>query len=545
MGKNTNLESALAEKDSQIARLEFDLQIYAARTSQMHTHLLSTLDDMDDLRSSHERELACETRAKLKLSEKLDRYVDEIKVAERSRDDMKEIVSIVLKKEKSALFFMLIPLDPLLDLEPVKTHNSDLTRSFTSALISSLREELDAERRAHKRTRDETAAQILELNAKLARRDAELEAYVVHPGPLLVTAQSADIRAIKMNHQHPSAISRKKHDVQPTQPPPPPLAGVAFTAEEATRILGFTAARNKVLELEVQAFSRRLEEASRAVSHHAGNDIEERGGRERSGERATSRPPDGNATRPPQGKLTESFPHHPPDYSCRSYHPRPLPTRSRPELNDQIDILSSGIDAFKRERGAIREIIAREGQGDRAVANGGSREDAVLLVQDECARLMSEIETLRQEVDVIRLAGERREEQLQKEIDELRREMSTRQELTEKYSVALMAPPKTEALSNASQIAQNAAGASGNGNSENDEESMELETPYTRQFSPSKGRACRRVTVAATSIHSRYLSQIHPTIPVWLPSIITGPDITPWHRPAENGGRWIQTNTNN
>ncbi|OBZ65246.1 hypothetical protein A0H81_14739 [Grifola frondosa] len=377
------------------------------------------------------------------------------------------------------------PLEPLLESKPIETHNSDLSQSFTSALTSSLREELDAERRAHKRTREETAAQILELNAKLARRDAELEAYVAHPGPLLLTAQSADVRAIKMNHQHASAISRKKHDVQPTQLPPPPLADVAFTAEDATRILGFTAARNKVLELEVQGFSRRLEEARRAAPHHARH--------ERSA----------------------------PDYSPRSYHPMRLrsvrrqPPSGSPslrhqlqELNDQIDILSSGIDAFKRERGAIRETIAREGQGDRAVANGGSREDAVLLIQNKCARLMSEIETLRQEMDVIRLAGERREEQLQKEIDELRRELSTRQELTEKYSVALTAPLETKALSNASQIAQNAAGASSNGNSENDEESisMELETPLHPTILSLEGED------VSTSHSGRYINP--PSVPL-------------------------------
>ena len=68
------------------------------RISQMQARLMATLDELDASRTAHQREMKAERRAKERLSEKLDRYVDEIRRAEAERDEMREVVSILVEK---------------------------------------------------------------------------------------------------------------------------------------------------------------------------------------------------------------------------------------------------------------------------------------------------------------------------------------------------------------------------------------------------------------------------------------------------------------
>ena len=55
-------------------------------------------DELDAARAVHERELKTERCAKDKLSEKLDRYLDEVRRAEGERDEMREVVAILVEK---------------------------------------------------------------------------------------------------------------------------------------------------------------------------------------------------------------------------------------------------------------------------------------------------------------------------------------------------------------------------------------------------------------------------------------------------------------
>ena len=59
---------------------------------------MATLDELDASRDAHRLELKAERRAKEKLSEKLDRYLDEVKRADAERDEMREVVSILVEK---------------------------------------------------------------------------------------------------------------------------------------------------------------------------------------------------------------------------------------------------------------------------------------------------------------------------------------------------------------------------------------------------------------------------------------------------------------
>ena len=82
----------------QVARLQKELQLCNLRLSQMQARLMATLDDLDASRNAHQVELKAERRAKERLSEKLDRYLSEVRRADAERDEMREVVSILVEK---------------------------------------------------------------------------------------------------------------------------------------------------------------------------------------------------------------------------------------------------------------------------------------------------------------------------------------------------------------------------------------------------------------------------------------------------------------
>ena len=90
----------------QIEKLGVLIQAYRARISHIQTRLLSTFDILHELRSSHARELSSETRAKERLSDKLDLYVDVVKAAEIERDDLKDAVLQLVEKGGSGSFVL-------------------------------------------------------------------------------------------------------------------------------------------------------------------------------------------------------------------------------------------------------------------------------------------------------------------------------------------------------------------------------------------------------------------------------------------------------
>jgi hypothetical protein len=53
---------------------------------------------LNETRASHVRELASETQAKERLSDKLDRYIDVFKIAELERDDLRDAVEQLIEK---------------------------------------------------------------------------------------------------------------------------------------------------------------------------------------------------------------------------------------------------------------------------------------------------------------------------------------------------------------------------------------------------------------------------------------------------------------
>ena len=112
-------------------------------------------------------------------------------------------------------------------------------QSYAKAIIVSLREELEQERSAHAHTRAQAEADILALSARLARREAQLEALNLR----VVESQDTPERSRAAAEQKDSA-QRWPEERPSTRP--------AFSREEAIQILELTAARNRELEVEVR-----------------------------------------------------------------------------------------------------------------------------------------------------------------------------------------------------------------------------------------------------------------------------------------------------
>lgn len=104
MGPGVNPRRDGAPKEvplqAQVARLREELEMSVMKTARLQERLLATIKELDDQRLAHLREMNIERRAKETLSRKLDGYLDEVKRAERHRDDLREVAMILLEKSR-------------------------------------------------------------------------------------------------------------------------------------------------------------------------------------------------------------------------------------------------------------------------------------------------------------------------------------------------------------------------------------------------------------------------------------------------------------
>ncbi len=123
-----------------------------------------------------------------------------------------------------------------------KTNEADVgaTADFMPIIVASLRAALEKERASHARTHDQAELEILSLRAQLARRDAELAACVIH------TDHSSLVPALD---PIPNVESTSKRDKIPAS---------SLTPEEAVRVLGLSAVKNRELEIEIKQLASRV-----------------------------------------------------------------------------------------------------------------------------------------------------------------------------------------------------------------------------------------------------------------------------------------------
>ncbi|EDR02802.1 uncharacterized protein LACBIDRAFT_332100 [Laccaria bicolor S238N-H82] len=334
-----SLSQKLAQKDEQIASLESRIQAHTLRTTHIHTRLLSTLDTLDAIQLTHAQEMSAVVKGKKRAEEALKRYVGVVRSAEVERDDMRDACKfrMIIARPFYSPFYPphpSLPLDFSLPLHPLRPNNINEEEAellnYASQIIQSLRHGRDAERKAHERTREMCEARMCALEAKLCRREAELESE----------------------------------------------APLEMTDDEAIQMLEMTATRNRELEVEIRDLFRRLNEARSSASPPPRFPLSQA---KQSSEKTTRHPPlddtilpaDGRPSRPgsrgnrttvPTGDETIR-PTSPGQLTIRPTSPGDITIRpqtgegtSRPPppddaiLPDEIAVISTAVEALSNPR---------------------------------------------------------------------------------------------------------------------------------------------------------------------------------------------------
>jgi hypothetical protein len=124
-------------------------------------------------------------------------------------------------------------------IQPPECSSSDEHQRYAAAIIASLRAGCDIERKAHEYTRQQAGLRIIELEAQLARRDAELEACITNADNLLRHGLDQGRKSRCLDIGGPANIG--------------PITNNYLSEEDAIQVINATSAKNKALELEVQA----------------------------------------------------------------------------------------------------------------------------------------------------------------------------------------------------------------------------------------------------------------------------------------------------
>lgn len=151
--------------------------------------------------------------------------------------------------------------DDVLFTEPLSTYslahqaslnNNDLLRTYAQAVIISLRTELESERQAHEQTRERAEFDILSLNARLANREAELEAHIAYLGHKDPQVQAGSTSSHAAGSGHPETDKLPAAFRRSVSAP--------ISQQDAINILEISAARNRSLEAEVRGLIGRVSE---------------------------------------------------------------------------------------------------------------------------------------------------------------------------------------------------------------------------------------------------------------------------------------------
>ncbi|KAH9829939.1 uncharacterized protein C8Q71DRAFT_787980 [Rhodofomes roseus] len=499
--------------------LETELQSHAAHASQLQARLLTTLDKTDALRATHIQELAAERRAVNILSHKLDRCRKYIKEARAEWDDTREALSIVIEKVELANDYSLWPHSqmcmtaPLEPLSYPKASSSGAPLSehpihpFAKAIVASLREELEQERNAHAQTRARAEAEILSLNARLARRDAELEAKIL---------RTADSHLSSQATRELSPLIGPRHSLQRNfgnSAPAPPL----FSQEAAIQILDLAAARNRELEAEVHHLLERRDHARQSEHAHPARthtgDTDKRKYAEsnvsdalpeyrREDHDGVLTPISGphamqlDTQNTPVVHHREPLPHHIPTHGLAPPHSKlgsqgssaesvtlVPPSTAIQQLQQLVGIFAAQLDGFSAERDVLKGALAAEHQDVRTEPREEAGPSHALDVDDEGLRLQGIVERLTHELSAVRESSQTREAHLQGQIAELRLEVSRMG--SRESTTALIDPDETARVDAPTKIAKAGYGQAARSprkppdvpDDGGDECSMELATP--------------------------------------------------------------------
>ncbi|OSD00174.1 hypothetical protein PYCCODRAFT_1371749, partial [Trametes coccinea BRFM310] len=462
----------------QIARLRAELERSNMKMAQFQTRLVSVLDELDAQRHSYQRELHKERRAKEKLSNKLDGYLDEVRRAERERDDLRELVSVLLEKVESCHNYsawpcprigLAYPLDPHHQSEIVAnniTTSQDSSDAARSAVFNALQRQLIEEKRAHAITREEADAEFARLRAMIARRDAELEACATHDGHrvLLSSRGPQEGSPVRVSRYSDRTNGRTIRLADSGKGFEGILVG-SKAASEHEHVLATTMSRNRALEREVDLLRQQVFRLSHSQSdaqalssvvsqrHYASAGVQ------------TSEPdsrlkPHENLP-PSPGLLPSTMPCSPSPYYLTPRHGRPrslerlseqrmTPQRDRqsPTAQSHIRALAEDVSQFATElndfvveRTALKAMLSRE---NRQVAS--YRLLANVRHSFAPSSHPREQQALREQLDTIARERTLREHELEAEIASLRQTLLDVQDNVTKITTTHLAEDHTHPI---------------------------------------------------------------------------------------------------
>ncbi|KAF8473746.1 hypothetical protein DFH94DRAFT_806969 [Russula ochroleuca] len=388
MGPAHNSSSnAVNHKDNQIADLELELAAHASRAAKLHARLMATLDTLDTERHAYAEEISDERRQRVALQAQLRVASAERATIESERDSLREGVLHLIEKVELCNDYSLWPHSSLSmtslapPTQPRHPHEQQSqstwtasSRAYSAALITALREECERERRTH----SESLRRIAELEAQLARREAELEEPYYGSTPVNISL---------------------------VDPPLPQLS-----RDGAIRVLQQSAARNEAITHEIASLVQKLEDA------HA--DLEKENSPHSSPVMTTPPPPPRIVLNSPPSPVSPTPQrHHSPVPSSSSEtsspilkarrlstSPSPLvlsPRVASPpaDIARQIAAVTQDLAGLRAEEQRLIHTRAQPQQAYAPPVNNNSPTDAaskqtfrrVLLIEEECIRLRAEL----------------------------------------------------------------------------------------------------------------------------------------------------------
>ncbi|KAG1905281.1 uncharacterized protein F5891DRAFT_1183223 [Suillus fuscotomentosus] len=423
-----DLKEALRKRDEQITCLEARVDAYIARTSETQARLLKTIDTVDSLKAQHVTDLEAKERERINLSHEIERWRTFAKCLEVERDDLKNVVEDLIQKVQMSSDWSMWPCSRM----DITKHPYQLTENYSKpsdtscrdsevlleygvSLINRLRVELDHERKAHCKVVEEANLRICELEAKVAAREVVLEASIRH-------------------HQErdKSPPDRSRTPESPIPPSKP------MTDEDCLRVLADSNTRNKSLEIEIRSLAQKLERARGSAASPACISADATPVVSPSSpprivsldhpyQPAIPRKPlttDNETHVTPTVHAVSNLPADSHVVTRPSSHNSPIISsdsasqRSIAQLDDQINLYATQLDAFKAERKTLVEVAVRK----RRISDGGEPPEfpQILAIEEECVRLTSHVSHLEQELQHSRSSAKSREHELLKEIDALK-----------------------------------------------------------------------------------------------------------------------------
>ncbi|RXW19858.1 hypothetical protein EST38_g6011 [Candolleomyces aberdarensis] len=337
------------------SKLDAKLSAYHAKTLRAQTRLFETLDVLDEMERTHAEQLALNERREGRLKQKMKMYAEVARKAGEEMDDMQQaVLKLVDKVEKHNGYKSIKPsqlhvsslLDPIEPIMPRRVSPTDVEDllSYAASMIEVVRRERAMERKAHQKTKEWAQSRIATLEAQLSRREIELARCATH--------------CFSSRDAAPAAAS--------LQDEPVPHQHYVDT-------LQWTIAKNRTLELEINALSEKLTEV-----------------------------------RLKEGKpQDESLISHVSDVDhtpARSHH------SSVAGLGQQIQELGQLIDTLKEDRASWRSAIDSEKLSLQKLPE--TFVNRLQTVEEECDRLRRSEEDLRRQLDQLHLQDQARESEL-------------------------------------------------------------------------------------------------------------------------------------